>query len=102
MSTTKKQYRIKSRFRFTVFVLLVMLTLVTSTNTLLGIYDAASLTIDEYVTVEICSGDTLWDIAQLYMPELDTRSAVHKICRLNDITASSLYVGQTIQVPVYN
>lgn len=102
MSNTKKQYRIKSRFRFTIFVLLIILTIVTSTNTALGLYDAASLTIDEYITVEICSGDTLWNIAQVYMPSMNTRSAVHKICKLNDITADSLYVGKSIQIPIYN
>ncbi|MBE6031152.1 MAG: LysM peptidoglycan-binding domain-containing protein [Clostridiales bacterium] len=102
MSTTKKHYRIKNRFRFTLFVVIMMLTLITSTNAVLGIYNAASLTIDEFVSVEICYGDTLWDIAKVYMSDIDTRTAVHKICKINDITASDLYPGLTIQIPVYN
>ena len=100
---TKKHYRIKSRFRFTIFVVLMMLTVVTSANTVLGLYDASSLTVQEYVDIEICYGDTLWQIAQAYTPDdVDIRSAVHDICKINDISASELYPGQIIQVPVYN
>ena len=52
--------------------------------------------------VEIKSGDTLWNIAETYMPDnMDTRKAVYQICSLNDISADELYAGMTIQVPVY-
>ena len=102
MSTTRKHYRIKSRFRFTLFVIIMMLTIITSTNTALGLYNAASLTVDEFISVEICYGDTLWDLANIYMSDIDTRSAVHKICQINDITASDLHPGLVIQIPVYN
>ena len=99
-TNTKKHYRIKSRFRFTIFVVIMMLTLITTTNTALGLYNAAADPVDEFISVEICYGDTLWDIANTYMSDIDTRTAVHKICKVNDITASDLYPGLTIQVPV--
>jgi len=100
---TAKTYRIKSRLRFTVFVALMIIITVSSANTILGFYDASSLTVKEYKIVEISSGDTLWHIAKEYMPsDMDTRKAVHQICNLNDITAADLYPGQTIQIPVYH
>ena len=99
-TVAKKHYRIKSRLRFTVFVVFAIIMFVTSTNAALGFYNASSLTVDEYISVEVCSGDTLWNIAQVYMPDIDTRSAVHEICSINNINASSLYPGQTIYVPV--
>ena len=97
-----KNYRIKSRFRFTVFVVLTIVLMTTAVNFELGLNTAASSTVQEYMDVEIKSGDTLWNIAETYMPDnMDTREAVYQICSLNDISADELYAGMTIQVPVY-
>ena len=97
-----KNYRIKSRFRFTVFVVLTIVLMTTAVNIALGLNTAASSTVQEYMDVEIKSGDTLWNIAETYMPDnMDTREAVYQICSLNDISADELYAGMTIQVPVY-
>ena len=100
---TRKNYRLKSRSRFTIFIVFIMLIMVTGTNSLLGLYDASSLTVHEYLTVEISSGDTLWQIAQNYMPDdMDVRQAVHKLCQLNDTSPDQLQPGQTIKVPIYD
>ena len=97
-----KNYRIKSRFRFTVFVVLTIVLMTTAANFALGLNTAASSTVQEYMDVEVKSGDTLWNIAETYMPDnMDTRKAVYQICSLNDISADELYAGMTIQVPVY-
>ena len=97
-----KSYRISSRFRFTVFVVLTIILLTTVVNFALGLNTAASSTIQEYMDVKIQSGDTLWNIAQTYMPDdMDTRKAVYQLCSLNNISADELYAGMTIQVPVY-
>ena len=97
-----KNYRIKSRFRFTVFVVLTIVLMTTAANFALGLNTAASSTVQEYMDVEIKSGDTLWNIAETYMPDnMDTREAVYQICSLNDLSADELYAGMTIQVPVY-
>lgn len=102
MNTVKKHYRIKSRFRFTAFVVIVLLMSVMGVNSMLGFYDASSLTLKEYIDIEICAGDTLWQIAGTYMPpDMDTRKAVHKLCAINDIAADEIYPGQVIKVPVY-
>ncbi len=100
---TRKTYKIKSRFRFTVFIVTMLLITVTSANTMLGFYDASSLTVKEYITVEICDGDTLWQLAKDYMPsDMDPRKAVRNLCNINNISAEELYAGQTLQIPIYH
>ena len=98
-----KIYRVVNRFRFTVFVVLTIVILTTAVNFAFGFNTAASLTKTDYMDVQIVSGDTLWSIAQNYMPsDMDTRKAVYELCQVNDISASELYAGMTIQVPIYH
>ena len=98
-----KTYRIANRFRFTLFVVITIVLLTTVINFALGLNTAASLTIQEYLDIEIMSGDTLWSIAETYMADnMDTRAAVYELCSINNITASELYAGMTIQVPIYH
>lgn len=55
---------------------------------------------DNYIVVEVKSGDTLWDIAKLYGPEgKDIRRVVHKISLINDIGPGDLRPGQDIKIP---
>ncbi len=97
------KYRISSRFRFTVFIVLTIILLTTVIHFVLGLNTAASSTIQEYMDLEIMSGDTLWSIAETYMPrDTDIRQAVYQLCSINDITADELVVGMTIQVPIYH
>lgn len=98
-----KRYRVVNRFRFTVFVVLTIVILTTAINFALGFNTAASLTKTDYMDVQIVSGDTLWSIAENYMPDhMDTREAVYNLCKVNNISASDLYAGMTIQVPIYH
>ena len=98
-----RSYKVVNKFRFTVFVVLTIVILTTAVNFALGFNTAASLTRTDYMDVRIVSGDTLWSIAENYMPQdMDTREAVYKLCRVNDISAADLYAGMTIQVPIYN
>ncbi len=98
---TRKKYRIKSRVRFASFIVISLLMICTIFNTALGFNDALALSEQQYIEIEIESGDTLWTIADQYMPDdMDIREAVYIICDTNDIDASQLYVGQTINIPV--
>lgn len=51
------------------------------------------------VEVVIQSGDTLWDIAESYCPQTDTRKVVHKIRKLNDLATANIMPGQIIKIP---
>ena len=96
-----KRYRIKSKFRFTIFIALMVVLTAFVTSTFLGLDDASSLSEEpSYTQVEIQAGDTLWNIAAQYGPQnMDRRQLVFEICRLNDINADSIRPGQTILVP---
>ena len=103
MNNSKQKYRLKSKFRFTVFVVIMMLMLVTASNTVLGINDASSLTKPVYASIQIEYGDTLWNLASEYNLEgKDIRRFVYEICKLNEISADSIYPGQSILIPVYS
>lgn len=98
-----KTYRVVNKLRFTVFVVLTILILTTAINFALGLNTAVSLTVPEYMDITVASGDTLWSIAETYMPtDVDIRESVYELCKLNDISASELYAGMTIQVPIYH
>ena len=95
-----KRYRVANRFRFTVFVTVMIILFTTVMNFALGLNTADSLTYVEYMDLEVMAGDTLWSIAETYMTDSgDIRVAVYELCQINDITASELYAGMTIQVP---
>ena len=98
----KRSYRIANRFRFTLFVVCIMIIMTTAFNFAFGLNTADSLTMTKYRSVDVVYGDTLWTIAQTYMPEdMDIRESVFQLCKLNDIRADQLHAGMTIQVPVY-
>lgn len=101
VSVMKKTLKVKSRVRFTAFVLIMLFAFTGLFNTMLGLNDALGLTKQEYIEVNINSGDTLWTIAEQYMPsDIDIRKAVHIIKNVNEID-SQLQPGQTILIPEY-
>ena len=101
VSVMKKTLKVKSRVRFTAFVLIMLFAVTGLFNTMLGLNDALGLTKQEYIEVNINSGDTLWTIAEQYMPsDMDIRKAVHIIKNVNEID-SQIQPGQTILIPEY-
>ena len=101
VSVMKKTLKVKSRVRFTAFVLIMLFAVTGLFNTMLGLNDALGLTKQEYIEVSINSGDTLWTIAEQYMPsDMDIRKAVHIIKNVNEID-SQIQPGQTILIPEY-
>ncbi|MGN1413600.1 MAG: LysM peptidoglycan-binding domain-containing protein [Anaerovoracaceae bacterium] len=96
-----KRYRVVNKFRFTIFVVMMILLITTLVNFALGLNTADSLTRLTYMDYEITAGDTLWSIAETYMADVsDIREAVYELCQLNEISAGELYVGMTIQIPI--
>ena len=101
MTISGRTYRIKSRSRFTSFIVFLIIFFVMASNTILGLSDASSLTQKEYAEITVQAGDTLWNIAKTYMPgDTDIRRSVYSICRLNNIAAHELIAGQKLLIPV--
>ncbi|MGF6375540.1 LysM repeat protein [Clostridiales Family XIII bacterium PM5-7] len=98
-----KKYRIASKFRFTMFLTILILCVFTVIGFASGMNTVNSSSMNEYNQIEIHSGDTLWAIASHYGPaDQDIRKTVYEICQLNDISADQLEAGQKILVPTYN
>lgn len=98
---TRKRYRIKNRVRFASFIVISLLLVCTIFNTALGFNDALALSEQQYIEIQVESGDTLWTIADEFMPDdMDIREAVYMICDVNDVDADTLYAGQTLSIPV--
>ncbi len=96
----RKKYRIKSKFRFITSMIIILGIIIGGFSLITGTYKSVALTKTQYTQVEVCYGDTLWDIANTYKSDdTDTRRAVYEICKANDIEASDLTPGMVISVP---
>lgn len=96
----KKKYRIRSHTRFTVFLVLIMISTVYFTGLAFGNSQAVSLTEPSYIEVVVQSGDTLWDLAAIYGPDdQDIRNTVHTISRINGITPEDIQPGDILLIP---
>ena len=81
---------------------IAILIFISAAGTAVGMNNAESLTKPVYAEIVVQSGDTLWDLAQEFGPaDKDVREVVYDICRYNEISADSIYPGQTIMIPQY-
>ncbi|MDD4563865.1 MAG: LysM peptidoglycan-binding domain-containing protein [Eubacteriales bacterium] len=98
----RRKYRIKSKIRFTLFLTIVLFVIFSAAGTIIGTYNAESLTKTTYSEIRVQTGDTLWDLAREFGPDnKDIRKIVYEICKVNDVSAESIYPGQTLLIPVY-
>lgn len=101
MKKTHKKYRIKSKFRFVTFLVIVIGLSVGLFGYITGfdISTALSKPADSK-TIEIAAGDTLWDIADRYKSRnTDIRKAVYLISQENGISDGCIQEGMIINIP---
>lgn len=53
-------------------------------------------TTEEYVSIYVCKGDTLWSIAKDYYNETDIRNRISEIKEINNLTSSNIIEGQEL------
>lgn len=96
----KKKYRVKSKFRFITFLVIVFGLIVGISSTAFGLSNSIALTSNDTVTEYVDNGETLWSIANKYKSDsTDIRQAVYEICEANDIKADDLRECMTIIIP---
>jgi len=101
MNKKHQKYRIKSKVRFTISLVISLLILITVSSTLLGFDNVQGVTKETYKQIEVKNGDTLWTIAQKYMPKkMDTRQSVYLLSQINHTSAGDIYPGQTLNIPL--
>ncbi len=96
-----RKYRITSFSRFTAFLIIMILLIVTGVSMITGHLDASGATEIQYHMVTVEYGDTLWRIAESNSDgSVDLRILVHEIAELNGIPKGSvIQPGQELKVP---
>ena len=90
----RKIQRKRCTFFFTIVALiLVAITLLATTQS----YGSQE---QNYITVRVQQGDTLWEIARQHGVENDIRKTVHNIQRANQLQSSVLHIGMDLKVPI--
>lgn len=93
-------YTITSKPRFIAFVTITIILFTLIFNFMFEISTAQSETVRKYVQVGVFNGDTLWSIAEDYMPDMDPREAVYILTEINGLESSNLIPGMILDVPV--
>ena len=99
MNTKGKGIRIYSMARFMTFLAILIL-IAFLTGGILFKSTVSGMEEQEYQTVTVMTGDTLWEIADEYNGGKDVRNLVEQICHVNEVKAEELYPGQTLKIPV--
>lgn len=97
---TRVRVRIRSKFRFITFLIIVLGLTVGMFGFVTGMNESTASMTQDYTSITVDVGDTLWDIANsVNHKNTDTRIIVHAICQLNDIQAGDLQPGMVLTVP---
>ncbi len=101
MKRTNKKYRIKSKFRFITFIVIILGLAVGTIGYITGFDVSTALEQPgEKITVEVTDGDTVWDIARHFKSDgKDIRKAVYEICKANDLHDGEIKSGMTLTIP---
>lgn len=72
---------------------------------LIGLFNISIANTDkkeaEIIDYTITPGETLWSIAGEYTPNSkDVRETIYEIKKLNNMTTSNIYAGQTIKIKI--
>lgn len=95
-----KKIVVKSKLRFSIFLLLVFTVGFFSCYSILGCGVAYSKSNEDYITYVVDKGDTLWGIARENTKKgEDVREVIYEIEKYNNINAH-IIAGQEIKIPL--
>lgn len=100
----KARYKIISKTRFYLFIIMVFILLSTAILFLIDKKEAHSSNYyTEHSEFQVLDGDTLWDIARVYLsPGEDIRKVVYDIREYNNMDSGYIYPGDIIKIPIKN
>ena len=101
MRKMNKKYRIKSKFRFITFLVIILGIAVGTFGYITGFDVSTALEQPgDPVTVEVTPGDTVWNIADNVKSDgTDIRKAVYEICQANDLQDAQIHAGMVLTIP---
>ncbi len=102
---SKKRIRIVNKNRFVMSMMFITLLVFTLFSTALGTLTASGSDYNQFVTIEVASGDTVWDIASTvntdYLEQKeDIRLIAFAIAQENKLDNYFIYPGQALVVPI--
>lgn len=90
--------RITNKFKFIRSMAILIFLLIGLFNISIANTDKKEAEIIDYT---ITPGETLWSIAGEYTPNSkDVRETIYEIKKLNNMTDSNIYAGQTIKIKI--
>lgn len=91
-------------FIFIVFVIMAVITVFVLSGSIQAQAASAENSYKYYTSVQVQSGDTLWDIANAYMTAEYTsvNQYMEEVCTINHITADDIHAGQYLTIPYYS
>lgn len=92
-----RKFKLKNKRRFYIFVMMISITL--SSLSLVATANGAD-TNDNFNTIVVESGDTLWDIAKEYSNEKDLRQYIRDVEEINELSDGLIYEGDILKLPV--
>lgn len=93
----KRKFFLKNKRRFSGFI--VMFILLTVFMGMVVSAGASPPISNEYETIKVTKGDTLWEIALNHCPKKDIREYIYDIKKLNNLNDGYIYTGQIIILP---
>lgn len=91
------------KYNMYVFAFIVLLFIVIITTFVFGNTNTKETQLTYYKTIQINSGDTLWDIAKShYNGNNDLRNYILEIQHFNHMDSDVLITGQTIVLPIHH
>jgi len=96
-----RRYRIESKLRFTLFIIITFLIIISAFTIFLKPTYVSGSTEPRFDTIKVKPGDTLWNIASIYADEhTDMRAFIYDISKLNGIAGSEIIPGQELIIPL--
>ncbi len=92
-----RRFVLKNRRRFCLFIM--VLTVLFSSMLFVVTANGAD-TQKDYQTIEVESGDTLWDLAEEYGNGTDIRRYIEKIKVMNGMSDSGIFEGDILKMPL--
>ena len=95
---SKKRYALKNKTKF--FSLLFIIFIIMFT--LIYTASVSGMEKQNYRTVIVNKGDSLWSIAEKYSDDCDIRDYIYTVKKINNMNSSVLYENTAILVPAKN